>query len=42
LCLSSNSVVSDGGEGVIELLDGNHSVTIVIKSSHKRVLFVAA
>ena len=42
LSLSSNSVVSDGGEGVIELLEGDHSVTVVIESSHKRVLFVVA
>lgn len=42
LCLSSNSVVRNGSEGVIELLERDHSVTVVIESSHKRVLFVVA
>ena len=40
--LSSNSVGVDGGEGVIELLKGDDSVTVMIESSHKRVLFVVA
>ena len=42
LCLSSNSVVRNGSEGVIELLERDLSVTVVIESSHKRVLFVVA
>ena len=42
LCLSSNSVVRNGSEGVIELLERDHSVTVVIESSHKRVLFMVA
>ena len=32
LCLSSNSVVRNGSEGVIELLERDHSVTVVIES----------
>jgi hypothetical protein len=42
LSLSSNSVGVDGGKGVIELLKGDDSVTVVIESSHKRALFVVA
>ena len=42
LSLSSNSVGVDGGKGVIELLKGDDSVTVVIESSHKRALFMVA